>query len=156
MAGSVGNDSFDDDSPISEINVTPFVDVVLVLLVIFMVTAPTLMKDAIAVKLPKSSTSDTKVLQTLGVAVSKDGVILVNGLPATEETLKVEAKKVLAQSPEATAVIGADQDAKHGDVVRAIDWVKAAGIEKFALQIERKSGGATPSEPSESSATSAP
>jgi len=156
MAGSVGNDSFDDDSPISEINVTPFVDVVLVLLVIFMVTAPTLMKDAIAVKLPKSSTSDTKVLQTLGVAVSKDGVILVNGLPATEETLKVEAQKVLSQSPEATAVIGADQDARHGDVVRAIDWVKAAGIEKFALQIERKSGGATANEATEPSATTGP
>jgi biopolymer transport protein ExbD len=150
MAGSVGNDSFDDDSPISEINVTPFVDVVLVLLVIFMVTAPTLMKDAIAVKLPKSTTSDTKVMQTLGVAVNRDGVILLNGLPATEESIRDEAKKILAQSPEATAVIGADQEARHGDVVRAIDWVKAAGIERFALQIEKKSpdAGATVPAPS--------
>jgi len=150
MAGSVGNDSFDDDSPISEINVTPFVDVVLVLLVIFMVTAPTLMKDAIAVKLPKSTTSDTKVMQTLGVAVNRDGVILLNGLPATEASIRDEARKILAQSPEATAVIGADQEARHGDVVRAIDWVKAAGIERFALQIEKKSpdAGATVPAPS--------
>ena len=138
MAGSVGNDAFDDDSPISEINVTPFVDVVLVLLVIFMVTAPTLMKDAIAVKLPKSASSDTKVMQTLGVAVNRDGVILLNGIPATEDSIRQEAKRILAQSPEATAVIGADEEARHGDVVRAIDWIKGAGIERFALQIERK------------------
>ncbi len=148
MAGSVGNDSLDDDSPISEINVTPFVDVVLVLLVIFMVTAPTLMKDAIAVKLPKSTTSDTKVLQTLGLAVNRDGVILLNGIPATEEMIRAEAKKILSQSPEATAVIGADEEARHGDVVRAIDWVKAAGIERFALQIERKTGGSSGEETS--------
>jgi biopolymer transport protein ExbD len=59
--------------------VTPFVDVVLVLLVIFMVTAPMLMKDVIGIHLPKSTSSDQKALQSLGVAVTKQGQILLNG-----------------------------------------------------------------------------
>ena len=131
--GGGGND----DLPIAEINVTPFVDVVLVLLVIFMVTAPALVKDVIGVQLPKAASSDEKVMQTLGIAVTRQGQILVNGAPMEQAGLEAEAKRILAQSPEAQAIISADSEAKHGDVVKAIDWVKGAGISKFALQIER-------------------
>jgi len=145
MAGRVGSDNIGDEgeNPISEINVTPFVDVVLVLLVIFIVTAPTLMKDVIAVQLPKSTSSDEKVMQTLGIAVTKQGSILLNGVPTDQAGIAAEAKKVLDVSADAQAVISADTEAKHGDVVRAIDWIKEAGINRFALQIERGEGGAS-------------
>jgi biopolymer transport protein ExbD len=138
MAGSVNLGDSGDDLPISEINVTPFVDVVLVLLVIFMVTAPALVKDVIGVQLPKAASSDEKVMQTLGIAVTAQGQVLVNGVPVEKEGLEAEAKRILAQSPDAQAIISADAEAKHGDVVKAIDWVKGAGISKFALQIEKQ------------------
>lgn len=127
----------DDESLISDINVTPFVDVVLVLLVIFIVTAPALVKDTLGIKLPKSSQADGKTAQTLGVVVTKQGQILINGEVSTPEAVSAQVKDALAKNPDAQAIITADQDARHGDVVRAIDLVKSAGLSKFAIQIEK-------------------
>lgn len=140
MAGKVssGGGGEDDVLPISDINITPFVDVVLVLLVIFMVTAPALMKDVIGIQLPKAASPDPKVMQMLSVAVTKQGQILMNGQVTTEESLSVEVKSNVAKNPDLQVIISADQEAKHGDVVRAIDLVKTAGVTKFAFQIERR------------------
>lgn len=132
----------EDSGLISEINITPFVDVVLVLLVIFIVTAPALVKDTLGIKLPKTSTADGKTAQTLGVAVTKQGQILVNGEVSTNEAVTDLVKAALAKNPDAQAIISADQDARHGDVVRAIDLVKSAGLSKFAIQIERQADAA--------------
>ena len=143
MGASVNLGDGGEDLPISEINVTPFVDVVLVLLVIFMVTAPALVKDVIGVQLPKATSSSEKAMQTLGVAVTRQGQVLVNGAPVEKEGLEQEARRILAQTPDAQAIISADSEARHGDVVKAIDWVKGAGIEKFALQIERSDAEST-------------
>ncbi|MBL7716135.1 MAG: biopolymer transporter ExbD [Bdellovibrionales bacterium] len=141
MAAKLGGGSAAEESgPISDINVTPFVDVVLVLLVIFMVTAPILVKDSFGIKLPKAAnTEQTSKPSTLGLSVTRQGQILLNGNVITDEALKDSAKAALAQDPESQAIISADQDARHADVVRAIDLVKGAGISKFALQIERQS-----------------
>lgn len=128
-----------DDMPaISEINVTPFVDVVLVLLVIFMVTAPMIMKDAIGIALPKAASSDEKKVNTLSFAITQSGNILINGeLGGREEVTRV-VKDALASGNPAQAMISADKKALHGDVVRVIDWVKSAGLSRFAIQIERE------------------
>ena len=136
MAGEVGGSSSDEMGPISAINVTPFVDVVLVLLVIFMVTAPVLMKDAIGLHLPKAASADTKTTNPLGIAVTKQGQILINGQLADPATVSEQVKLALAANPETQALISADADARHGDVVRAIDLVKSAGLTRFAIQIE--------------------
>ena len=129
--------STEDDPLISEINVTPFVDVVLVLLVIFIVTAPAMVKDTLGIRLPKAISVDGSALDTLGVAVTRQGQILLNGTIATEEALTTAVKAALAKNPNAQAIIAADGDARHADVVRAIDLVKTAGMNRFALQIER-------------------
>ena len=121
---------------ISEINVTPFVDVVLVLLVIFMITAPALLKDTIGIHLPKATPSDTRPLNTLGIAVTRQGQILLNGQTASPESLKAEVAHSLGADPETQALISADSEARHGDVVRAIDLIQSAGLHRFALQIE--------------------
>lgn len=131
-------DSLQDSGPISEINVTPFVDVVLVLLVIFMVTAPALLKDNIGLQLPKAGSADSKKIVTLGVAVNKQGQILLNGVTTTREALEAEVKQTLSRNPETQAIIAADADARHGDVVRAIDWIKSAGLSRFAIQIQKE------------------
>jgi biopolymer transport protein TolR len=133
MAGGI----HESGDPISDINVTPFVDVVLVLLVIFMVTAPALMKESIGIQLPKASTSDSKSLQSLGIAINRQGQLLLNGTPITAEDLQREAARAVKENPEAQAIISADQDARHGDVVTAIDRIKSGGLNRFALQIQR-------------------
>ncbi len=138
MAADLGNSSGDDNAPMSAINVTPFVDVVLVLLVIFMVTAPALVKDVMGVKLPKASSADEKIVQTYGVAVTRQGQLLLNGKITTDESLSTEMRGAVAKNPEVQVVISADAEAKHGDVVHAIDLVKVSGVNQFAFQIERR------------------
>ena len=136
MAGDL-NLSNEDMGPIAGINITPFVDVVLVLLVIFMITAPAFMKDAFQLNLPKASSADAKVLEPLAVAVTRQGQILVNGQLADAASITEQVRALIAKNPEAQALIAADADARHADVVRAIDLIKSAGLNRFALQIER-------------------
>lgn len=136
MGADLGGQS--EGGPMASINVTPFVDVVLVLLVIFMITAPTLMKDVIGIKLPKAASSDQKSPTSLGIAVNQQGLILINGAAVEEGLIIGEVKKALAQNPEVQAIVSADADAKHADVVKAIDLIKQAGLSRFALQIDRK------------------
>ena len=129
--------STEDDAPFSDINITPFVDVVLVLLVIFIVTAPALVKDTLGIKLPKSSAADGSAMDTLGIAVTRQGQILLNGVISTEEAVTTAVKAALLKNPDSQAIIAADGEARHADVVKAIDLVKSAGMNRFALQIER-------------------
>ena len=128
----------DEMGPISAINVTPFVDVVLVLLVIFMVTAPVLMKDSFGIHLPKAASADQKSSSSLGVVVTRQGQILINGQIATPEAVMAEVRQTLAAHPETHALISADADARHADVVKAIDLIKSAGMSRFALQIDKQ------------------
>jgi biopolymer transport protein ExbD len=138
MASDLFSSNDDDDNgPISAINVTPFVDVVLVLLVIFMVTAPLLMQDSFGIHLPKASSSDKQLSTKLGVAVTRQGQILLNGELASPETITARVRIALQSDPETQALISADGDARHADVVRAIDLIKSAGITKFAIQIDK-------------------
>lgn len=123
---------------INDINITPFVDVVLVLLVIFMVTAPMLMKDLINLKLPKTTTADAQSLTSLAVAVTEGGQILLNGELLTRDSLFERAKLAAEKDENTQVIISADLNAKHGDVVTVIDAVKTAGLENFAIQVEKK------------------
>ena len=138
MAADFSSDSSGDDiGAFSSINVTPFVDVVLVLLVIFMVTAPILSKDVFGIKLPKAANGEQKVLPSFAVAVTAQGQMLLNGQLISPESLVASAKQALAANSEVQALISADGEAHHSDVVRAIDLVRAAGIQRFAMQVEK-------------------
>lgn len=139
MAGmDTSSDLEQDSSLMSAINITPFVDVVLVLLVIFMITAPMLVKDILELKLPKTASGDGQATQTLGVAINKDGNILLNGNLADEEGLKQAVSQALAQNSEAQAIIAADIEVPYGKVVHVIDLLKTSGLNKFAVQIEQE------------------
>jgi biopolymer transport protein ExbD len=129
--------SREDGGPLSEINVTPFVDVVLVLLVIFMVTAPALLKDVVGLQLPKAATSEKKAMDTLGIAVTKSGQALLNGQLLSLSELEIEVKKAIAAQPQVQGLISADRDARHGDVIQVMDALRNAGLQKFAFQVER-------------------
>jgi biopolymer transport protein ExbD len=74
----------------------------------------------------------------MGVAVTRQGQILLNGVLASPETISARVKEALAKDPETQALISADGDARHADVVRAIDLIKSAGMNRFAIQIEKQ------------------
>ena len=138
MAGKIQGPISDDMPAISEINVTPFVDVVLVLLVIFMVTAPMLVREQMSVNLPKATSGERSASQSIAIVMSKDGAIRLMDKPITIDQLGAQIQELIQKNPTAQAVISADQEAKHGDVVRVMDVVKKAGLTKFAIQIEQK------------------
>jgi biopolymer transport protein ExbD len=137
MAGTGG--SGDDDDLISEINVTPLVDVVLVLLIIFMVTATYIVRASIEVDLPRAAHGGEATGTILSVIVTKDGLLYLDGVQRTEEELVAKTKEAVAREGDgARAIISADKGALHGSVVRAIDLVRGGGVTKFAIHIEKE------------------
>ena len=123
---------------ISDINVTPFVDVVLVLLVIFMVTAPAILKDSLGVQLPKASQGDGAAAKSFGVAITRQGQIILNGEVVDEETLRSQVQEALKGDPKTQALISADEDSRHAELVKVIDVLKSAGLERFALEVRKE------------------
>jgi len=137
MAGTFGNGG-DDDELIVGINVTPLVDVVLVLLIIFMVTATYIVRAAIEVELPRAAHGGEATGTMLSVIITREGDIYLDGVERSEGELVERARAAVAASPEARAIISADKGALHGAVVRVIDVVKGAGISRFAINIEKE------------------
>lgn len=121
------------------INVTPMVDVVLVLLVIMMVSATYIVSQSLKVELPKSASSDEAVTSVASVTIDKDGKYYFNKEAVTEDALvaKLREKKDEAGG-DLNLVITADTDAHHGSVVHIIDVAKQEGILKFAINVEKK------------------
>ncbi len=128
----------DQDNEITEINITPFVDVVLVLLVIFMVTAPVMLQESLKVNLPKTLSADlTTKAVTKAVAITKEGQILIDGIIMGKEGLQNELRKISSENPDTNFLISADADSRHGDVVSFIDLLKRNNLNRFAIQVER-------------------
>lgn len=128
----------DQSDGINEINITPFVDVVLVLLVIFMVTAPVMLQESLKVNLPKTLSADlTTKATTRAVAITKEGQVLIDGVILGSEGLRSELRKIAGENPETNFLISADADSRHGDVVSFIDLLKRNNLHRFAIQVER-------------------
>src|SRR5687767_15771548 len=114
------SDTNDDDTMISGINVTPLVDVVLVLLVVLMVTATYLASRTIPVDLPKGATGEPTGV-TLAITVDEEGRTYLDGASATEDVLRSKIRSARAVDPEVRAIIAADRDTRHKSVVGVID-----------------------------------
>ncbi len=135
MAGSLYQD--DESSGITDINVTPFVDVLLVLLVVFMVTAKLIVARGVEIDKPKASTGGD-VQSTLRVSVDATGGLFVNGDRFENDAQAVaRIKEVAATSDKPKAIIAGDRKTAYGGVMRAIDLVQQAGITAIALENER-------------------
>ncbi|MCB1198434.1 MAG: biopolymer transporter ExbD, partial [Deltaproteobacteria bacterium] len=113
----------------------PFVDVVLVLLVIFMVTAPMMVQQALTVDLPNSQTADSLESSTLAIAITAQGQYLLNGKLVLLEDLKVNAAQSYAQDQNTQVVFAADLDSRHEAVIKAMDVIRQSGITRFAFQV---------------------
>lgn len=129
--------SSDDDESISAINVVPLVDIILVVLIIFMVTAPMIMKPAINVNLPKAVSGDQSTPSQLTISIAANGTLNLNGTTADENAISAKAQQEVGKNSEIQAIISADKDVPHGTVVHIIDLVKTAGVKKFAISIEK-------------------
>ena len=120
------------------INVTPMVDVVLVLLIIMMVSATYIVSQSLKVQLPKTASSDETVAKTYVVTVTKEGNYYYNDKPITRDGLQKEFRSAVASNKDVNLVLTADEDAHHGKVVGVIDLAKVEGITKFAINVEKK------------------
>ena len=120
---------------LSEINVTPFVDVMLVLLVIFMVTAP-LLQQGIDVNLPRAKGRDLPPEERITLTIKKHGVIYMNENPVTITEMGNKLKAVSKLNP--NVFLKADKDVPYGFVVEVMGEIKEAGIEKLGMVTEPK------------------
>jgi biopolymer transport protein ExbD len=144
MAGSFGATSVDDEA-ISGINVTPLVDVVLVLLIIFMITAPAIYQSAIKVQLPKATTGEEAQKTPLNFTITKEGQLLWGKDSVDWGTLSQRLAAFGDKAAEQTAMISADQTTPHGTVIRLMDALRQAGITHFGLNVESGTPSAAPS-----------
>src|SRR5687767_9513123 len=128
-------DSDDDDGIISGINVTPLVDVTLVLLIIFMVTAKIIVSQGMPMDLPKAASGES--LQTVfSVELSADGKTRVDSnVVASDELVGKLAQDAKSRNKELRAVIRADQKVEHGRVIHVLDLLKRAGVAKIAFAV---------------------
>lgn len=120
------------------INVTPMVDIMLVLLVIMMVSSIYIVSRALKVELPKSASSDESTQSPLTVTLTKDNQVFINGSPFPNDDTSLSNRFLQARAggAEPALVVSADAAALHGRVVHLIDLAKLQGITKFAINVQ--------------------
>ena len=127
---------------ITDINVTPMVDIMLVLLIIFMVTASVIARRAIPVQLPEASTGQEIQATTLNVMLAPGGQLLLNGDAVTIDQLRDRVPPVVQANPDVQAVVDGDRGIEYGRVMEVIDTLRAAGVKNFAAAVEHRPGAA--------------
>ena len=140
MAGAASQ--FEDDHSghmITEINVTPLVDITLVLLIIFMVTTSYIVNPSIKVDLPKAASGSDQARTTLALTLTHDGQLYLNGDLSDEAQLARQIAAELPKNPDLQAIIAADKVVPYGSVVHIIDLVKRVGVRKFAINVDSSS-----------------
>jgi biopolymer transport protein TolR len=132
----LGSKDNSDRGTMSQINVTPLVDVMLVLLVIFMVTAP-MMQQGVQVNLPKA---ETKALpapeESVVVSVERSGKIFINATEIPAGDLRTKLKDMFAARSKKEVFLKADRDVTYGEVVKTMAEIKGAGIERLGMVTE--------------------
>jgi biopolymer transport protein ExbD len=129
-----------DDEIITGINVTPLVDITLVLLVILMVTASYVASRAIPVELPKGATGEGTPT-TLTISIDKDGKTFLDAEPIDDKALQTKIKAVHDADPETRAIIAADGRTSHSNVIHVIDVLRRENVTKFAINVDPEDVG---------------
>src|SRR5688572_4424472 len=126
---------------IADINVTPLVDITLVLLIVFMITVPNIVNNpSIKVDLPKAASGDDNMKSTLAVTLQRKAEggynLFTNGEATDESKIKVDIPEMLKKNKDLQVIIAADRGISYGDVVHIVDLVKVLGVHKFALNTD--------------------
>jgi biopolymer transport protein TolR len=122
-------------SSLAEINVIPLVDVVLVLLLIFMLTAP-MMYRGIDVNLPKTSSKPTAIEERLVLTLTKERMLYINERLVPQTTLETRLRELLRDRADKTVFVKADKDLAYGFVVETMDRIRRAGVDRVGMVTE--------------------
>ncbi|HTX52364.1 MAG TPA: biopolymer transporter ExbD [Candidatus Baltobacteraceae bacterium] len=125
---------------LAEINITPFVDVVLVLLVIFLITAP-MMLGGIDVKVPKTETRTSKPEERLVLTVTRDRGVYLENQPISLDRLTKVLSGMVQRNPKAAVFLKADEAVAYGVVMKVMDVIKKAGIDRVGMVTEPVAAG---------------
>ena len=135
MAGGASNGG-DDDELITAINVTPLVDIVLVLLIILMVTASYIVSKSIPMDLPDAVSGDpSSPPRQLTISIDREGQLYLDAEATSWEALGQAARRFAQAEAEPRAVIAADREVSHGQFIRVVDVLRTAGITRYAINV---------------------
>ena len=129
-----------EEEAITGINVTPLVDITLVLLIIFMVTARFISEPSIGVTLPKSSSSSAGEASEKNVflTIDQSHQIYLNNSPVAKDKLGESIRQLLAKRADLNLIIRADKNISHGEVISILDEVRSQGVTEFGIAVEGK------------------
>lgn len=136
--GAQGHD--DDEGIISGINVTPLVDVVLVLLIILMVTATAIVAQTMPMELPEAATGEA-VPSTIAISIDDEGNLFLDREEVDEDQLRVRIREAREQNEDLRVIIAADQKIQHGTVVHIMDVLRQEQVTKFAMSVKPEQAG---------------
>jgi biopolymer transport protein ExbD len=120
----------------SAINITPFTDVVLVLLVIFMIATPLLVQSGIKVNLPRAATAETEPERTVTITIDSAGNVYLNRDRVEIANLRAALGRLLGGRTDSPVVIMGDRDVRYDLVIRVLEIAKAAGVKRLSLGVE--------------------
>ena len=121
-------------SLIAEINITPFTDVILVLLIIFMIATPLISQSNIKIKLPEASSKNAiDDPKPVYITITSEGVVYLDNKALTNKELKQKINVLLKNEPDLKVVVAADQACRFQEVVRVIDTLKESGVESLNI-----------------------
>ncbi len=123
----------EEEKPIAEINIIPFVDIILVLLIIFMVATPFLVKAGFSLQLPGANQAQKLPSSKINIVIRSDGHIILNNTPVTLQKLTDHLKKIPNISSQTHVVISADKNILHGKVIAVINAIQSAGLNQIAI-----------------------
>jgi biopolymer transport protein ExbD len=127
----------DDEDGITSINITPLVDVFLVLLILVMISSSLLDHREIPVSVPKAANGGEKAPKASGLAMDVDRHVFLDGRETDSATVASVLREEVAKDSTHQVLIAADQRLLYEDVVRLLDWVKGSGVRKYALKVSR-------------------
>ena len=126
------------EGAITGINVTPLVDVILVVLIIFMATAPIIARRSIKLELPKTAQHDKMATDALNVALDASRRLTLSCKPITPDQLKKALALAVAVNPARPVAVSADKTLPYGEIASLLDDIRAAGVHKVGLEVARK------------------
>ncbi len=127
--------SGDSEDAIVQINVVPLVDIMLVLLIIFMLTASFISTPSVPVNVPKAYTSNPTAPASLALVLNTKGEIFFQNKKIEKNALSSQLRETAALNPELRIVLSADTEVTHGKVVELLDLIRQAGVTKIALGV---------------------
>jgi biopolymer transport protein TolR len=126
-----------EDDEIGYINITPMVDVLLVLLVIFMVTANFLKMESVNINLPKVNAADPNIQKSVQIALTVNGRLLLEDTEITEQRMVDRLKQEAKYRPNMRVTLSADERLAYGKIARVMGLIRQTGITRIALSVKR-------------------